>query len=158
MAVPLCDWAHAHLQGSAWVCAAVLDRLPFAAPIMHLQGAGPLMQACILRAKACLSTTAAHLSASRMPVVLHAKQFTSARCILSAATVLCVQAIRYPWYAATLLNDCPKWLTWLRYTAFIPLYPAGVVAEMILLYVSAQGLWFTSSACVVFPGSRGKNT
>lgn len=47
-----------------------------------------------------------------------------------------LQTIRYPWYAATLLDDCPDTLTWLRYTAFIPLYPLGVVAEMILLYVS----------------------
>lgn len=47
-----------------------------------------------------------------------------------------LQTIRYPWYAATLLDDCPDSLTWLRYTAFIPLYPLGVVAEMILLYVS----------------------
>jgi hypothetical protein len=44
--------------------------------------------------------------------------------------------IRYPWYAATLMQDCPNWLTWLRYTAFIPLYPIGVIAEMVLLYVS----------------------
>jgi very-long-chain (3R)-3-hydroxyacyl-CoA dehydratase len=46
--------------------------------------------------------------------------------------------VRYPWYAATLMDDCPSWLTWLRYTAFIPLYPIGVIAEMVLLYVSAR--------------------
>ena len=26
----------------------------------------------------------------------------------------CVQVVRYPWYAASLLNCCPSWLTWLR--------------------------------------------
>ncbi|KAL4859657.1 Very-long-chain (3R)-3-hydroxyacyl-CoA dehydratase 2 [Chlorella vulgaris] len=40
------------------------------------------------------------------------------------------EVIRYPWYAASLAGICPRWLTWLRYTAFIPLYPLGVVGEM----------------------------
>mmetsp|Transcript_29687 Transcript_29687/g.70752 ORF Transcript_29687/g.70752 Transcript_29687/m.70752 type:complete len:219 (+) Transcript_29687:48-704(+) len=40
------------------------------------------------------------------------------------------EVIRYPWYAATLLGRCPHALTWLRYTAFIPLYPVGVLAEV----------------------------
>ena len=26
----------------------------------------------------------------------------------------CVQVVRYPWYATSLLNCCPSWLTWLR--------------------------------------------
>ncbi|CAL8462803.1 g2336 [Coccomyxa elongata] len=33
---------------------------------------------------------------------------------------------RYPWYAAALVGTPPKLLTWLRYTAFIPLYPLGI--------------------------------
>lgn len=40
------------------------------------------------------------------------------------------EVIRYPWYAASTLQMCPQWLTWLRYTAFIPLYPIGVIGEM----------------------------
>lgn len=43
------------------------------------------------------------------------------------------EVVRYPWYAATTLGACPGWLTWLRYTAFIPLYPLGVTAEMAVL-------------------------
>lgn len=43
------------------------------------------------------------------------------------------QIIRYPWYAATLVDSCPAWLTWLRYTAFIVLYPIGVVSEVWIL-------------------------
>jgi hypothetical protein len=58
--------------------------------------------------------------------------------LLPCAVCCCLQTIRYPWYAATLINDCPAALTWLRYTAFIVLYPVGVVAEMILLYVSVR--------------------
>ncbi|PNH00928.1 3-hydroxyacyl-CoA dehydratase 2, partial [Tetrabaena socialis] len=43
------------------------------------------------------------------------------------------EVIRYPQYAMTVLGACPAWLTWLRYTMFIPLFPAGVVAEMALM-------------------------
>ncbi|GBF88046.1 very-long-chain (3R)-3-hydroxyacyl- dehydratase [Raphidocelis subcapitata] len=44
------------------------------------------------------------------------------------------EVVRYPWYAATAAGACPRWLTWLRYTAFIPIYPAGVAAEMVLMW------------------------
>ena len=46
------------------------------------------------------------------------------------------EVIRYPWYAATTAGLCPYWLTWLRYTAFIPLYPVGVVGEMHAVYLA----------------------
>ncbi len=26
----------------------------------------------------------------------------------------CLQVVRYPWYATSVLNCCPSWLTWLR--------------------------------------------
>lgn len=48
--------------------------------------------------------------------------------------------VRYPWYAATLVGACPRWLTWLRYSAFIPLYPAGVVSELAIMYVALPHL------------------
>ena len=48
-------------------------------------------------------------------------------------TVLLHQIIRYPWYATTLLDSCPFFLTYLRYTAFIVLYPIGVVSELWIL-------------------------
>jgi len=44
------------------------------------------------------------------------------------------EVVRYPWYALSIAGSCPEWLTWLRYTIFIPTYPFGVVAEMLLLY------------------------
>ncbi|KAL4437140.1 hypothetical protein ABPG75_004279 [Micractinium tetrahymenae] len=44
------------------------------------------------------------------------------------------EVIRYPWYAASVAGACPRWLTWLRYTAFIPLYPIGVAGEMNAVY------------------------
>ena len=35
-------------------------------------------------------------------------------------------ACRYPWYLASTVGKPPAWLTWLRYTMFIPLYPMGI--------------------------------
>ena len=70
--------------------------------------------------------------------------FAVVRCIPEiqptiAVGAMCVawaisEIIRYPWYAAGVAGSCPHWLTWLRYTAFIPLYPVGVVGEMTALY------------------------
>ncbi|KAG1671190.1 hypothetical protein FOA52_010126 [Chlamydomonas sp. UWO 241] len=40
------------------------------------------------------------------------------------------EVIRYPWYALSTAGACPAWLTWLRYSMFLPLYPLGVVCEM----------------------------
>eukprot|EP00271_Cylindrocystis_brebissonii_P002033 TRINITY_DN1238_c0_g2_i1.p1 TRINITY_DN1238_c0_g2~~TRINITY_DN1238_c0_g2_i1.p1 ORF type:complete len:229 (+),score=20.83 TRINITY_DN1238_c0_g2_i1:327-1013(+) len=45
------------------------------------------------------------------------------------------EVIRYPQYTLSLLGIRPNWLTYLRYTAFIVLYPIGVFAgEMFLIY------------------------
>ncbi|GAY38176.1 hypothetical protein CUMW_034690 [Citrus unshiu] len=45
-----------------------------------------------------------------------------------------IEVIRYPFYALNTIGACPHWLTYLRYTMFIPLYPIGVLGEMLLLY------------------------
>lgn len=56
--------------------------------------------------------------------------------------------VRYAWYAAG--DRSPHWLTWLRYTAFIPLYPAGIfVGEMPIIaaaipWIAKRGLWSIS--------------
>lgn len=50
------------------------------------------------------------------------------------------EVIRYPWYAASTLSACPRWLTWLRYTAFLPLYPVGAVSEMTLMYAALPSI------------------
>lgn len=36
---------------------------------------------------------------------------------------------RYPYYALSVLNKEVWWLTWLRYTIWIPLYPTGITCE-----------------------------
>lgn len=53
--------------------------------------------------------------------------------VMYAAWAL-TEVVRYPWYAFSLMGACPSWLTWLRYTVFIPTYPFGVVSEILILY------------------------
>lgn len=53
--------------------------------------------------------------------------------------ILCwaiTECVRYPCYALGILNATPKWLLYLRYTLFIPLYPLGAASEMKLMYDS----------------------
>ncbi|XP_044504943.1 very-long-chain (3R)-3-hydroxyacyl-CoA dehydratase 2 [Mangifera indica] len=45
------------------------------------------------------------------------------------------EVIRYPFYALNSIGTCPSWITYLRYTAFIVLYPIGLFpGEMWLMY------------------------
>ncbi|KAL2899105.1 hypothetical protein RDABS01_024187 [Bienertia sinuspersici] len=44
------------------------------------------------------------------------------------------EMIRYSNYALSCIGKCPYWLTYVRYTAFIPVYPLGVAGEMSLMY------------------------
>ncbi|CAM8952678.1 unnamed protein product [Rhodiola kirilowii] len=45
------------------------------------------------------------------------------------------ELIRYPHYAMQCLGTSPAWFTYIRYTAFIVLYPiGGVIGEMWLMY------------------------
>ncbi|EEF31284.1 very-long-chain (3R)-3-hydroxyacyl-CoA dehydratase 2 [Ricinus communis] len=45
------------------------------------------------------------------------------------------EVIRYPHYALNILGNCPSWINYLRYTAFIVLYPIGIApGEMWLIY------------------------
>ncbi|XWS53176.1 hypothetical protein CRYUN_Cryun11dG0135300 [Craigia yunnanensis] len=45
------------------------------------------------------------------------------------------EVIRYSHYALNIFGSCPSWLTYLRYTSFIVLYPMGLApGEMWLMY------------------------
>ena len=46
------------------------------------------------------------------------------------------ESIRYPFYALSLFDACPPFLTWLRYTAFIVLYPIGIFSECTVVYTA----------------------
>ncbi|KAE8038990.1 hypothetical protein FH972_011446 [Carpinus fangiana] len=49
------------------------------------------------------------------------------------------EVIRYPHYALNCIGNCPSWITYLRYTAFIMLYPTGLVpGEMWLMYQALE--------------------
>ncbi|OSX77343.1 hypothetical protein BU14_0152s0038 [Porphyra umbilicalis] len=41
-----------------------------------------------------------------------------------------VEVVRYPYYLGGLVGVVPGALTWARYSAFLPLYPAGMAAEV----------------------------
>ncbi|KAK6061711.1 tyrosine phosphatase-like protein, PTPLA [Cooperia oncophora] len=43
------------------------------------------------------------------------------------------EVVRYSFYAFTLFNAVPYFLTWIRYTFFIVLYPLGVTGELLTL-------------------------
>lgn len=45
-----------------------------------------------------------------------------------------VEVIRYNYYALNLFNAVPSVLNWLRYSAFLVLYPVGVSGELGSLY------------------------
>ncbi|KAG5507726.1 hypothetical protein JIQ42_08014 [Leishmania sp. Namibia] len=44
------------------------------------------------------------------------------------------EIIRYSFYSANLVSVRPAWLTWLRYSAFMVLYPVGITGEVGCLY------------------------
>lgn len=68
-------------------------------------------------------------------VILAIPEITSSKAAGAMVIAWAVsEVIRYPWYAAQLTGQCPFWLTWLRYTMFIPLYPIGVLGEIISIY------------------------
>jgi len=47
-----------------------------------------------------------------------------------------IEVIRYPMYILTLLKQKSALLTWLRYNAFVPLYPLGIVLEAATLLLT----------------------
>jgi very-long-chain (3R)-3-hydroxyacyl-CoA dehydratase len=56
------------------------------------------------------------------------------------------EIVRYPWYALGSAGINLRWLTWLRYSLFIPLYPIGVACELTAIYLALpelrrRGLW-----------------
>ena len=46
------------------------------------------------------------------------------------------EVIRYAFYATKELNCTPYFLTWLRYTTFIVLYPIGVSSELAMVWLA----------------------
>eukprot|EP01012_Entosiphon_sulcatum_P036243 TRINITY_DN4614_c0_g1_i1.p1 TRINITY_DN4614_c0_g1~~TRINITY_DN4614_c0_g1_i1.p1 ORF type:complete len:230 (-),score=21.38 TRINITY_DN4614_c0_g1_i1:51-713(-) len=51
-----------------------------------------------------------------------------------------VEVIRYSYYFFNELNSVPYLLKWLRYSAFMVLYPSGISSELLILYGSLSSL------------------
>jgi hypothetical protein len=46
------------------------------------------------------------------------------------------EVVRYSFYAVKLVHKSPAALTWVRYTAFIVLYPLGVSSELAMIWLA----------------------
>ncbi|MES1915169.1 MAG: hypothetical protein MHM6MM_007152 [Cercozoa sp. M6MM] len=62
-----------------------------------------------------------------------------------------VECIRYPYYALSLLQAVPSALTWLRYSAFIVLYPLGIASEISCIFASVPSLQKSQTWSVSMP-------
>lgn len=66
---------------------------------------------------------------------LGSKEVTGSPIVVQMLTAWCLsEIIRYSFYAANLYNASPAPLTWLRYSAFMILYPVGITGEIGCLY------------------------
>jgi very-long-chain (3R)-3-hydroxyacyl-CoA dehydratase len=62
------------------------------------------------------------------------------------------ELIRYAFYVAQLVSGSgPYWLTWLRYSAFIVLYPIGILGEMGSFYKALPHIEANKTASVLMP-------
>lgn len=68
------------------------------------------------------------------------------------------EIVRYLFYLAKQLGGVPHWLLWLRYLAFIVLYPMGLISEPVVVYktlpyVSGFYYWFLALGLLLYlPG------
>ena len=78
-------------------------------------------------------TTAIQVASRLILVWGIAEQHTAARQSFFYGTMVWswsfTEVIRYAFYATSLLQQTPPWLTWLRYTTFFVLYPTGAGSE-----------------------------
>ncbi|KAF6776479.1 hypothetical protein AHF37_04273 [Paragonimus kellicotti] len=52
----------------------------------------------------------------------------------------CAEILRYVFYALHICNSLPQAIIWLRYSAFMLLYPTGITGELIFMYRAVQHL------------------
>ena len=57
---------------------------------------------------------------------------------LPSFTMVCltwsaIEVVRYPYYILQIINRQVDFMTWLRYTAWIPLYPTGIFSEIMTI-------------------------
>jgi very-long-chain (3R)-3-hydroxyacyl-CoA dehydratase len=64
-----------------------------------------------------------------------------------------VEVIRYSFYAINIVSTTPKWLTWIRYSAFLVLYPTGITGELGCLYTALPFLKETAKWSIAMPNA-----
>jgi len=64
-----------------------------------------------------------------------------------------IEIVRYPYYITQLLNIEISFLTWLRYTLWIPLYPLGFVCEGIIMLRNIPYFEETQKFTISLPNS-----
>jgi hypothetical protein len=93
-----------------------------------------------------LNFSIAHSSSSAMDAVVGAAWNTKEVWLGATVTAwACVEVIRYSFYATEQLGSTPDTLKFLRYNAFIALYPLGFVGEVCGLLLALQA--YASGLC-----------
>lgn len=64
-----------------------------------------------------------------------------------------VEIVRYPYYITQIYKKENRWLTWLRYSIWIPLYPLGFYCEAVIIYKSVTFLDETGRFSVSLPNA-----
>ncbi|XP_015791406.1 very-long-chain (3R)-3-hydroxyacyl-CoA dehydratase [Tetranychus urticae] len=64
-----------------------------------------------------------------------------------------IECFRYPFYISSLLNYKIKLITFLRYTAWYPIYPAGIILEALTIKSSLESLEASGKYSVSLPNS-----
>ncbi|BFY98189.1 hypothetical protein BsWGS_01229 [Bradybaena similaris] len=64
-----------------------------------------------------------------------------------------IEVIRYPYYMLQLMNIELKFLTWLRYTLWMPLYPFGILTEATITFQSITYFSETGFLSITLPNS-----
>lgn len=62
-----------------------------------------------------------------------------------------VELIRYPYYIITLVKKEISWLTWLRYSVWVILYPLGFMCEGLVLLISLSYFEETKRYTITLP-------
>ncbi|XP_048584215.1 very-long-chain (3R)-3-hydroxyacyl-CoA dehydratase isoform X2 [Nematostella vectensis] len=64
-----------------------------------------------------------------------------------------IEIIRYPFYIVQIIGIPFEPLIWLRYTAWIPLYPVGMITEVILIWKALPLLDQTQRFSIILPNA-----
>lgn len=67
---------------------------------------------------------------------LNVQTYVSVRVLLIIWTL--AELIRYPFYALSVVNVQFYWIIWLRYSAWIILYPIGILTEAVVIYQNLE--------------------